>query len=241
MGMDLRLKSTTLSAPEDHSWLGKSHGTDTCDPITLDGDAFLTSFTDGIIPSGVALAKVTSTGKYRQYAGKVNEQQVVTVDATSGTYTLTFDGETTAAIAEGATAAAVKSALEGLSNINPGDVTVTGATGGPYTVTFTGAYAGLNVPQMTATDVDLAGGGDSVTVTTSVAGGSTASDGTEVFAGHLYTTVDLRGTTSGEVGDVAAALFHHGEVVESKLPSGHGLDAAAKAAAASLGIFIRYV
>ena len=46
--------------------------------------------------------------------------------ATGGTFTLTFDGQTTAPIAYDATAAPVQAALEALGNVEPGDVVVTG-------------------------------------------------------------------------------------------------------------------
>ena len=42
-----------------------------------------------------------------------------------GTFTLTYNGQTTAAIAYNATAAQVQSALEALNNVAPGDVVVT--------------------------------------------------------------------------------------------------------------------
>jgi hypothetical protein len=65
-----------------------------------------------------------------------------------------------------------------------------------------------------------------------------AVDGTAVAVGHLFQTVDLGGTTAGTTTDkIPAALFWHGEVVEAKLPAGHGLDAAAKVDLAR----IRYV
>lgn len=113
-------------ANEDQSWLGKSHGTSDADPITLDGDAFLTTFTDGIVPSGVVVGRVTASGLYVPYA----------------------DG---------------------------------------------------------------------------------ATNGSEVARGHLLTTVDLGGTAAADVGNTGAALFWHGEVIEAKLPTNHGLNAAAKA------------
>lgn len=70
----------------------------------------------------------------------------------SGTGTLTFDGQTTGTITSVATAAQVQTALEGLSNIAPGDVAVTGGPLGTAAidVEFTGALAGRNVPLMTA-------------------------------------------------------------------------------------------
>lgn len=125
MGSKLSIATATFKPGENQSWLGSAHGTMSGDSITLDGDSFLATFTDGVVPSGVVVAKVTATGKYRQYN-----------DANS--------------------------------------------------------------------------------------------DGTQVAAGHLLTTVDLHGTTSAVVEDVTAALYWHGEVISANLPTNHGLDAAAK-------------
>jgi flagellar capping protein FliD len=57
----------------------------------------------------------------------------------SGTYTLTYEGQTTAAIAYNASPAAIQAALEALSTINTGDVTVGGGASGlkSGTITFT--------------------------------------------------------------------------------------------------------
>jgi NHL repeat len=87
----------------------------------------------------------------------VNEQQTVTVAATGGTFTLTFSGQTTAGIPFDATAAAVQTALEALSNLNPGDVLVSGNTGGPWTVEFAGARADADVGQMFGNPANLTG------------------------------------------------------------------------------------
>lgn len=77
-----------------------------------------------------------------------NEVQKVTlVNAAAGTFTLTYSGQTTAAIAYNASAATVKSALEALSNIAVDDITVTKAANGTYTITF--------INNLAATDVDL--------------------------------------------------------------------------------------
>ncbi|MGI8425445.1 MAG: head decoration protein [Actinomycetota bacterium] len=113
---------------ENQSWLGKAHGTEECDSITLDADKFLAAFPTGIVPSGVLLGKITASGLYAPYT----------------------DAETHGA-------------------------------------------------------------------------------GTGVARGHLFTTVDLKGTTAAAARDTVAALFWHGQVIEAKLPTGHGLDAAAKA------------
>lgn len=80
---------------------------------------------------------------------------------TGGTFTLTFDGATTAAIAYNAAAAAVQAALEALPNIGAGGVV---CAGGPLpatqvTVTFSGAQVqGRNVAALTANLAGLTGG-----------------------------------------------------------------------------------
>ncbi|HVY78589.1 MAG TPA: hypothetical protein VG898_08800 [Solirubrobacterales bacterium] len=92
-------------------------------------------------------------------SGAQNEKQRVSLSAlgglgavSGGTFTLTFSGQTTAAIQWNAAAAAVDAALEGLSNIAPGDVEVTGGPGPgtPWDVEFLGALAGTDVAQMTS-------------------------------------------------------------------------------------------
>jgi hypothetical protein len=96
----------------------------------------------------------------------INELQSVLVDATGGTFTLTYSGQTTAAIAFNASAAALQAALEALSNIAPGDVAVVSPTAGVYTVEFTGTLAGTNVTQMTASSTSLTGASAAAVVQT---------------------------------------------------------------------------
>lgn len=116
-----------------------------------------------------------------------NEVQRVTITGTptGGSFTLSYDGETTAAIAYNAAASAVQSALEGLSNIDVGDVTV---SGGPLpaafvTVTFGGDLANRNVSQMTATGSFTGGTAPAVAVTTTTGG-------TSGVPGPLLTALD---------------------------------------------------
>lgn len=83
-----------------------------------------------------------------------NEVQTITLTdghtATGGTFTLTYDGQTTSAIAYDANAATIDAALEALSNIGAGDVSVSGTLNTGITVTFTGALAATNVVALTA-------------------------------------------------------------------------------------------
>jgi hypothetical protein len=110
---------------------------------------------------------VISTG-----AGTAEVQTVtITGTPTGGTFTLTFDGETTAPIAYNAINSAVDAALEALPNIGVGEVAVTGGPGPgtPYTVTFLTSLG--NVPQMTADGALLTGGvAPAVAVTTATPG-----------------------------------------------------------------------
>lgn len=105
---------------------------------------------------------------------EVSEIQLITITGTpaGGNFTLTFDGQTTANIAFSATAATVKSRLEALTNIEAGSIT---ATGGPFpgaavSVTFGGQWAGVDVPQMTATGAFTGGTAPAVAVTTTTPG-----------------------------------------------------------------------
>lgn len=106
--------------------------------------------------------------------GGTNEVQTVTITGTptGGTFTLTFNGQTTGNIAYNAASSAVSTALLALSNINSGDVTVGGGPGPgtPYTVTFTGQYASTNVSQMTAAHAFTGGTTPNIAVTTTTAG-----------------------------------------------------------------------
>lgn len=123
-------------------------------------------------------AGYTGTGPL---AGGTAEVQTVTITGTptGGTFTLTYAGQTTAAIAYNANAAAVQAALEALSNLDTGDVAVGGGPGPgtPWTVTFSLALG--NPAQMTATGSFTGGTAPAVAVTTTtpyVAPTATAGD-----------------------------------------------------------------
>lgn len=110
--------------------------------------------------------------------GLTNETQRATVTGgpTGGTFTLTWSGQTTAAIPYNANAATVQGALNDLSNIRTGDVIVTGANGGPYDVQFTNTLKGQDVAAMTASGASLTGGTTpGVTITTVQSGSNTPS------------------------------------------------------------------
>lgn len=136
-----------------------------------------------ILQPGTVMAKITSgtdTGKIGPYqkgtgaagAAAVNEVQQFDLGAASaGTFTVTFDGQTTAALAYNVSNANLLIALQNLPNIDVGDVTVGGGTlpGTAVTLTFAGQYAGVNVPQITVAAVAALTGG-TITVATNTQG-----------------------------------------------------------------------
>lgn len=118
------------------------------------------------------------------------EKQTVTITGspTGGTFTLTYAGQTTAAIAYNAAAATVEAALEALSTIGQGNVQVTGSAGGPFTVEFVGQLQNQNIAAMTADGSSLTGGtAPAVAIATPAAGVGDVVAGT-VVPGFADTT-----------------------------------------------------
>ena len=154
-----------------------------CGSAVTPGDRSEETFTTPGKPAAASFAVHGLHGEAVRVLGDVDpesvptsEEQVVTVEGspTGGSFTLTFDGHTTAAIKYDAPAGAaqgeesVEAALEAL----PGEprVTVGGRAGGPYTVFFGGPEEGLAEPLMTAEGSGLTPSG-SVGVTVAQQGG----------------------------------------------------------------------
>jgi hypothetical protein len=97
-----------------------------------------------------------------------SEIQEIRVNATGGTYKLSFEGEETASLPFNASATAIQAALESLSAIGEGNVTVTGA--GPYHIAFVEDLADDDVPELLADSTGLTGGSHSVVIVTEVGG-----------------------------------------------------------------------
>lgn len=131
-------------------------------------------------PQGTILGEITGT----------NEVQTLTIDATGGTYTLTYGGSTTGAIAEAATAAVVEAALVALPSLAGNAVqTITFAgspTGGSFTISYNGrtsnpiAYNATGATVQTALENLETIGAGNVTVS-----GSAGGPYTVTFAGYL--------------------------------------------------------
>ncbi|GAA4120509.1 hypothetical protein GCM10022215_24230 [Nocardioides fonticola] len=153
--------------------------------VTISGSLFTSDAAGLLIKSGTHIGLTTADNLGGPYNGLSEEVQTVTEGGSGLTsFTLTFSGQTTVAIAAAATAATVQSALEALSTIGAGNVVVTGSAGGPYTVKFIGGLANTNVAQMTATPT---GGSGTVTIATTTAGGAAVNSpaGLGESVGHL--------------------------------------------------------
>lgn len=171
------------AAPGNLARMGKSlqsaysAGADAADAINgFTADWEKTSGSPGVLP-GISLW--TPHGSASITAG-TNEVQTLARSGlvTGGTFTLTYDGQTTAAIAWNASSATIQAALEALSNMAPGDVVVSNNAGnpvnvGPQVITFGGTLEGTNVVLITADSTSLVGGGTyDVTLTTEGAAGT---------------------------------------------------------------------
>jgi len=129
-------------------------------------------------------AGVVVTGDGFVAGAGINEVQRIVIGGGNGTFTLGYAGQTTGALSRNITPEALQAALEGLSNIAPGDVIVTGVAGEYYDVEFTGALAGTNVAQIVITPNGMGGN-----VTTSVPGQPTYNGSlTVTFGGGLGST-----------------------------------------------------
>lgn len=99
-------------------------------------------------------AKVKIDGFPNTTTNEVQALSFVGGTPTTGTFKLTLNGQTTAAIAYNAAAADIQSALSALSGIEPGDIVVEGTDmlTGDITVRFEGNLAGIDVTKMTVSE-----------------------------------------------------------------------------------------
>lgn len=176
-------KNEFLRSTQDVKYEHYTVARETVPEKTIDGSV------QKILQPGTVMAKITSgphIGKIGPFrAAGTAEVQTLTKAGTisGGTFTLTFGGETTAAIAHDANAAAVAAALNALSTVfDAGGVTVTGGpfTGStPFTVTF---GDGGNRAALTATTTELTGAGAGITIAEGTAGVAGATDGRQTLA-----------------------------------------------------------
>lgn len=109
-----------------------------------------------------------------KFASNAIQRLSITGSPTGGTFTITFDGQTTGAIAFDASAIDVLSALEALSNITIGDVKVTGGDlpSEYIDIEFRGQYANTSVDLMTTTDSLTGGSSPASSIAHQITGGT---------------------------------------------------------------------
>jgi hypothetical protein len=136
------------------------------------------------------------------------EVQEVAVDASAGTFTLSFEGQSTMALPFDAEPSMIRAALDALPAISAstGRVSVAGGPANPgaenpYFVRFGGSLAGQDVPELTADGAGLQGGAASVAVATSV-------PGKESFEGGSLTVIatNVGGTASSAAPALTASI-----------------------------------
>jgi hypothetical protein len=133
----------------------------------------------------------------------VNERQRMVVEATGGTYTLSFDGSTTTPIKYNDFYYTVREALSALPSIGEGNVEISGEgnAANPFVITFMGALGGADQP-LPAADTSLLTG--SVEISTIVNGGLSSDDTGTGFEICTVAAECQAGTASGENGALSS-------------------------------------
>lgn len=145
---------------------------DVFQPISHSGQHYVVRFQSGLgganQPAMLIDGAATGVSTLQQGSAPTNEIQAVWHDGTGGTFTLTYDGQTTAATAYNASAATVDTNLEALSTIDAGEVTVTGAgtQASPWLVEGTGGFAQTDIELLSGSAASLTGGKAIVVATT---------------------------------------------------------------------------
>ncbi len=167
-----------------NDWSNKSSARMTSQIVDRAYDLFLAGTTiNG--PSGAIPASLPKTNEVQRVGW------TSTLGAT-GTFTLSFNGATTAALTADATAATVQTALQGLATVGAGNAQVELLSPRPassdrvFKITFTGARGGLNQPQATINIAALTTGSPiKVEATDRVGGENSLEAFTQLYVGSL--------------------------------------------------------
>ncbi len=168
------------------------------------GDVYVADEANNRIERFDAAGNFVSAWGKDTIAASVNERQRIVIEATAGTFTLSFDGSTTTPIASSFLHSfVIREALAALPSVGgEANVAVSGDEGegsadNPFVVTFKGALGGADQPTLTADTSQLTG---TVEVSTIVNGTSTTSDTGTGFEICAVAAECQAGTASGENG-----------------------------------------
>jgi len=148
-----------------------------------------------------------------------SEVQTVSVDATGGTFTLTFEGQTTAPMPFDVAAGDLQTALADLSSIGGagGSVEVDGGPGDagatkPYGVRFRGSLASTDVTALVADSSGLTGGAASASVTTTTVGGEPGEGSLAIYPSNVG-GAPTAGTITLNIGPLPAGIETAGSAI----------------------------
>jgi RHS repeat-associated protein len=163
-------------------------------------------------PSTPPVASDTVLRTDTSYAGDNVQQVSLTGNPTGGTFTLTFNGQTTAAIAYNGSASSVQSAFQSLSSVGSGNALVASPTGSGWVIRFAGTLAGSVQAAITGNGSGLTGGTNpSVAITVTSLGGD---------AGHVAQVTDPRGIIAKTDTDWLGRTLRTVEALSTFNPSG---------------------
>jgi hypothetical protein len=98
VGSRLNIRSEEFLPAENHEWLGSAHGTQEMESITLDHAAFLAVYTDGVVPSGVVVARNVAGTKVVPYATAAGDATGIAVGHLFTTTIVPTDADTTGSL-----------------------------------------------------------------------------------------------------------------------------------------------
>jgi hypothetical protein len=173
---------------------------------------------------GERVERFGPTGAWQRLWGQdviapfVNEAQLLTVNASGGTYTLSFKGDTTEPIPFDAGINVIKEALGALPSIG-GNANI-GVSGNPndgpiFYIAFTGALAGSDQPQLSVDASQLTGTAD---LTTLADGTSTTAD---TGTGFEICTVASECQNGSSSGPAKGGQLNHPQGVALNQANGH--------------------
>lgn len=141
----------------------------------------------------------------------------ITGTPTGGTFTLTYSGQTTTAIAYNASASTVQTALLALSNLDTGDVVCTGGSlpGTAIVMTFGGTLADTDVTAITASGSLTGGTTPVITIAETTKGGT---------FGHVYIAQPEDSEWTLVDGDYDGTAKAHFSQLDDKVLITNGVD-----------------
>ncbi|HET9163151.1 MAG TPA: hypothetical protein VFN89_06890 [Solirubrobacterales bacterium] len=109
--------------------------------------------------SNVSLTDDSGAGLYMWSLTPGSEVQELEIEATGGSFTLSYEGETTPALPCNAGSGEIEAALNALAAIGSGGGSVAISGSGPFTVTFQGTLAHTDIPEIAIDGSGLTGAG----------------------------------------------------------------------------------